>query len=234
MLKKKNFTYSQIIKASFNNSILYNNSRLKFFSTLTNYNTSFYDNKNIKQKKYISPWFITGFSDAEACFTCSIVKNKTSRFGYSLNLAFQIESHVRDLDLLQSIQDYFNTGSIIKISNRDVYQYRVKNKNGLQIIICHFYKYPLLTSKRIDFYLFSIIYNLLSKKIETIEDFLYCLAIINNINNPIKPEKLNILIENLKTLKKINVESNNKFKLPILILPPIKIYDDTLIIPNPY
>lgn len=48
----------------------------------------------------INPWLITGFTDAEGCFTCSIVKNRTSRFGYSLNLAFQVESHTRDLKLL--------------------------------------------------------------------------------------------------------------------------------------
>ena len=196
------------------------------------------ENNDIKKDKILSPWFVSGFTDAEGCFTCAIVKNKTSRFGYSLNLAFQIEAHVRDLDILKSIQDYLQIGSIVKVSNRDIYQYRVRNKKELQIIICHFYKYPrplgLLTSKRIDFYLFAIIYNLLINKIETVEDFLYCLAIINNINKPIKPAKLRELIENLEGLKNKNNEYKHKLKLPPLILPPIKYYDLSLIILNPY
>ena len=101
---------------------------------------------------------------------------------------------------MQIIQDFFQIGSIIKVSNRNIYQYRVRNKKELQIIITHFWstKYPLLTSKKIDFYLFSILYNLLSKKIDTIEDYLYCLSIINNINKPIKPDKLKSLIETLE------------------------------------
>jgi LAGLIDADG endonuclease len=195
---------------------------------------SFNDNNYIKKDKTISPWFVSGLTDAEGCFTCSIVKNKTSRFGYSLNLAFQIESHVRDFDLLQSIQEYFQIGSIVKINNREICQYRVRNKKELQIIICHFYKYPLLTSKRIDFYLFSILYNLLSNKIETVEDFLYCLAIINNINKKIKPDKLRYLIESLEGLNNDKSEYNKKLNLPTLILPPINYYDPYLINLNPY
>jgi hypothetical protein len=207
--------------------------RLGHIGKVRYYSISQNDN-NIKIDKSISPWFVSGFTDAEGCFTCSIVKNKTSRFGYSLNLAFQIESHYRDLDLLQIIQDYFQIGSIIKVSNRNIYQYRVRNKKELQIIISHFYKYPLLTSKKIDFYLFSILYNLLSKKIETVEDYLYCLSIINNINNPIKSDKLKSLIETLEGLNNENSEYKNKLKLPTLILPPINNFKNSIIILNPY
>jgi hypothetical protein len=115
----------------------------------------------------LSPWFITGFCDAEGCFTASIIKNnsssadmrRSSSLGYSIRLAFQVESHSRDLELLESIKNFFNTGKIIKLKNREVYQYRVSTKEGLEIIIKHFYQYPLSTLKRQDFYLFTLLLN---------------------------------------------------------------------------
>ena len=72
------------------------------------------------------------------------------------------------------------------------------------------------------------------------------MAIINNINNPIKPEKLNSLINNLELLDvsvtKLNshpvlnwpLMQDKHFSLPSLVLPPVKYYDENLSIPSPY
>lgn len=102
-----------------------------------------------------------------------------------------MEAHTRDLELLESIQLYFKTGSIIKSSNRNAYQYRVNSRAGLDTIITHFYQYPLLTSKRQDFYLFSLLYEMIRNEVpSTQKGFMYFLAIINNINKPIRSDKL--------------------------------------------
>lgn len=61
----------------------------------------------------INPWFITGFSDAEACFTLSIIKNDQRKVGWRVFHSFQITLHRKDIALLEQIQSYFLVGSII-------------------------------------------------------------------------------------------------------------------------
>lgn len=70
----------------------------------------------------------------------------------------------------------------------------------------------------------------------------FSLAIINNINNPIKPEKLKTLINKLELLERTQLKSqtvlnwpqDKKLYLPSLILPPVKAYNENFSIPSLY
>ncbi len=55
----------------------------------------------------ISPWFITGYSDAEACFDFNILKSKSIKTGFSVKLQFRITAHVRDIVVLHMIKKIF-------------------------------------------------------------------------------------------------------------------------------
>lgn len=48
--------------------------------------------------------------------------------------------------LLDKIKEFFGTGSVFNMS-KDSAQYRVESLTGLEIIINHFDKYPLITKK---------------------------------------------------------------------------------------
>lgn len=79
------------------------------------------------------------------------------------------------------------------------------------MIIKFFQKYPLLTSKRHDFNLFVVLYEIIIKKEHlTVSGFLKSISIINNINNPINSDLMNEI-----TLK--------WGILPSLLLPPVTI-----------
>nr|YP_010555501.1 GIY-YIG endonuclease [Ramaria rubella]UYR22249.1 GIY-YIG endonuclease [Ramaria rubella] len=92
----------------------------------------------------------------------------------------------------------------------------------MNIIIKHFYNYPLLTSKRFDFYLFSLLYEMICNEAHfTQKGFFHCLAIINNINKPIDSNKLLYFI-------------NFYGKLPDLIFPPVRQFNSSLLISNPW
>jgi hypothetical protein len=98
----------------------------------------------------------------------------------------------------------------------------INNLPDLMIIINHFYSYPLLTSKRYSFQFFTLLHSMkLNKDHLTVNGFLKSVAIINNLNNPIKPEKLISIIESLGVL-------------PELILPPVTIFDKFVLIPSPW
>ena len=102
----------------------------------------------------ISPWFISGFADAEGSLVVIVRKNNKFRLGWRVEIVFRIGLHKRDLALLEQIQAYFGgIGSIVK-QGKDVVAYRVSShKDILNYILPHFDKYPLITHKREDYLL---------------------------------------------------------------------------------
>jgi hypothetical protein len=94
----------------------------------------------------LHPEFVTGFSDAEACFSIPIIKSNKCKIGYQVQAKFQICLHVKDLHLLYQIQSYFGVGNIIK--GKAFAIYCVANlKDLVDVIIPHFEKNPLITQK---------------------------------------------------------------------------------------
>ena len=63
----------------------------------------------------LNPWFITGFTDGEGCFSISMglcPRNKKCKLGWEIKLSFNFSLHKKDKALLENIQSYFGVGSI--------------------------------------------------------------------------------------------------------------------------
>ncbi len=111
--------------------------------------------RGLTENFIINPWFVTGFSDAEACFTLSIIKSKDRKVGWRVFHTFQICLHKKDVALLVQIKNYFlGVGSITK-HRSDSISYRVSSVENLLVIFNHFDKYPLITNKWADYQLFK-------------------------------------------------------------------------------
>ena len=69
---------------------------------------------------------------------------------------FQIGIHEKDLALLKRIQSYFGgIGHIVK-QGKGIVSYQVSSSKLISdVIIPHFDRYPLITKKKKDFYLFK-------------------------------------------------------------------------------
>ena len=118
-------------------------------------------NKLIK----LNPWFITGFTDAEGCFSLSIVRNKKMKAGWQVKQSFQISLHQKDKALLQQIQmGFFGVGSLYNRLGLQVIKYYVQSIKDLKVIIDHFEKYPLITQKCVDYELFKQAFTLILNK----------------------------------------------------------------------
>lgn len=113
-----------------------------------------------KQNMTMDPSWITGFTDGEGCFSISINFRSKLKTGIEVRPSFSISQNVSNLSTLQEIQEFFGVGKI-RFSKRDsTYKYEVRSLANLcEIIIPHFEKYPLLTSKRFDYEIFSDICN---------------------------------------------------------------------------
>ena len=102
-----------------------------------------------------NPWFWTGFTDAEGCFSVSLSKNSKLNIGWRVKLVFSIAIHKKDKALLEKLLDYLGVGYVNDQKSRSLVDYRVTSLKDLPTIIAHFDKYPLISQKKADFELFK-------------------------------------------------------------------------------
>lgn len=136
----------------------------------------------------------------------SIFKSSRARIGWTIEPCFIITLHVRDVELLNSIQNFFSVGSVSIF--KQTARFRVRSRSELSVIIDHFNKYPLQTTKVINFRYFCEILNLLNKKMHTsISGFLRLASFINKLNNPLSESLITKLLE-LGVLPVVEFETN--------------------------
>ena len=107
--------------------------------------------------------FITGFTDGEGTFSVSFSRRSRIKTSIEVRPSFSISQHKRNLKVLKKIREYFKVGGI-RFSKRDQnYKYEVRSiKDLTSKIIPHFENYPLLTSKKEDFKIFSEVCKMVS------------------------------------------------------------------------
>jgi hypothetical protein len=115
--------------------------------------------------KLLNPNFVTGFTDAEGCFTLSIFSSNKVTTKIRVMARFKIGLNEKDLPLLLQIQEFFGgIGTITYSKTNNAYVYSVSNVTELlKVIIPHFMNYPLLSQKAADFNLFVQIIQLMNK-----------------------------------------------------------------------
>lgn len=113
------------------------------------------------QQERLNPYWLTGFTDGEGCFSISIFKNNTLKSGYQVFPEFVLTQGAKSLDALRMIKNFFECGKIYENKRYDnhresLYRYCVRNKTDLLEKICPFFdEFPLQTAKQKDFELFK-------------------------------------------------------------------------------
>jgi hypothetical protein len=113
----------------------------------------------------IDPNYITGFVDGEGSFSISITPRNFKDVKWEIRLSFSISQHKRNRGILYKIKDYFGCGTIRPNRKDNTYKYEVRSLQDLKnIIIPHFQKYPLQTTKRIDFEIFTKVIQIMEER----------------------------------------------------------------------
>jgi hypothetical protein len=100
-----------------------------------------------------NPGFVTGFTDAEGCFSLQFLKKSTG-LGMTIIPLFQIKLHKKDEQVLKDIQVFFKGVGLISYKQQAV-SFKVQSlKQILAVIIPYFDRYPLITQKQADYLLF--------------------------------------------------------------------------------
>lgn len=152
------------------------------------YSTSCIDDSrgNNNQKLIIDPHFLTGFADAESSFVLSISKRNEAILGWAVIPRFQIHVHKKDLFVLEAIQDYLGVGKIY--AGKDSVEYMVFSIKALKVVIDHFDKYPLISQKYGDYFLFKQAYLLMvNREHLTLEGLRKIISIRASMNNGLTP-----------------------------------------------
>lgn len=153
----------------------------------------------------LHPQWVTGFTDAEGCF--SVIIQITEPLKWKVRTSFEINLHLKDVNILHSIKSFFGVGSIFTKPDRNLCVYRVtKNSELLGVIIPHFSKYSLISKKGGDFLLWSKVVNMKSlKKQFSSEEFSTILTYYAAINRGAS-SKVTQYFPNIEVADKPNIE----------------------------
>ena len=113
------------------------------------------------QQERLNCNWVVGFVDGEGCFHVAINKLPKMTLGWQVLPEFRIVQHQRDEILLHQIKSFFKFGEVRK-NHDDRKEFRVRGLKNLNSIIKFFKKYPLKTSKRKNFEVFSEIITLMN------------------------------------------------------------------------
>jgi len=133
--------------------------------------------------KIVDPFWLLGFTDAEGCFSVVIFKSLTSKLGEAIKLSFILTQSARDRDLMSSMIEYLGCGYITSV-DRGTIDFKVAKFSSIRdIIIPFFEKYPLQSSKNINFVSFCEVARLVDNKAHLTEKGLDQIRIIKNKTN---------------------------------------------------
>ena len=113
----------------------------------------------------IDPNYITGFVDGEGSFSISISPRNFKEVKWEIRPSFSISQHKRNRAILFKIKNFFGCGTIRPNRKDNTYKYEVRSLEELKNkIIPHFEKYPLQTTKRIDFKIFKKVIQIMEER----------------------------------------------------------------------
>lgn len=131
----------------------------------------------------LAPQWVTGIIDSEGNFSIQVQKTND---GEKFTLAVKITQKEHSLGILLSLKEYFGCGNIY-IDNRKEMGYKFsvsKIEDIINIIIPHLDKYPLKTSKGLDYQDFRKVAFYMKNKLHFSESTKEeILAIKNNMNS---------------------------------------------------
>ena len=113
--------------------------------------------------KRLNPWWVSGFVDAEGSFGISTTINDTS---FKTSLQFKITQKSHNEAVLQELVEYFGSGKVhIDNSTTNTLKFQIQDISTIRDkVIPHFDKYPLISSKNLDYNDWKSVLNILSEK----------------------------------------------------------------------
>ena len=123
---------------------------------------------NQQERLKMIGWII-GYTDGEGCFSVSLFRNKTTKFGWQVFPEFVVTQGEKSKKSLEILLKFFKCGKIFvnkryNNHNENIYRYCVRSKKDLtEIIIPFFRQNRLKTAKKEDFEIFAKILAMMNE-----------------------------------------------------------------------
>ena len=147
---------------------------------------------NLWVRSDAGPWFsreflsayISGYADGEGCFTVSISPRAKLRVGWEVRPSFSVSQSGDRAEVLSALRDHFGCGRIRPDRSDKTLKWETRNlEELLERVIPHFVRYPLLSSKRLDFERFAMICRMMEGEAHrTREGLIHIVAIAREMN----------------------------------------------------
>ena len=108
--------------------------------------------------------WLSGITDGEACFTCSILSNSSGyRFRYILTQKWEVNKLVLDF-ILSLFITYSVKGSVVPHSVNNVWELRINGVKNCKGLFNYFDKFNLITIKKDSYLKWKLIHSRLVNK----------------------------------------------------------------------
>jgi hypothetical protein len=102
--------------------------------------------------------YISGFVDGEGCFCVSFQPGQRHRLGWEARASFSVSQNADRAQLLHVIKERWGCGSIRPDRSDRTVKFEVRKVSELVgVVIPHFERRPLMSSKQQDFELFRVV-----------------------------------------------------------------------------
>lgn len=117
----------------------------------------------VKNTGIPDPNWLSGFSEAEACYYISIYDSPKSKLGKGIQLVYVVTQHIRDEELLKELINYFGCGKYSK--RKEAGDFKVLSIKEINTkIIPFFNEYPLQGVKSLNFNDWKLAAEIMEKK----------------------------------------------------------------------
>ena len=156
------------------------------------------------QQESLTVGWIIGFVDGEGCFSITLQRNATTKYGWQVFPEFVVTQGAKSLPALETLQQFFRCGKIFVNRRNDnhrepLYRFCVRSAKELrEKIIPFFQRYPLRTAKQNDFAKFVQVVEMLERRVHLTAEGLRAIAAIAQTMNRQKPARL---LESSETIR---------------------------------
>ncbi len=115
--------------------------------------------------------YLSGFADGEGSFCVYFSPRSRMTLGWEVRPSFSVGQNTSRPEVIKLFLDYFKCGNIRPNRGDNTIKYEIRSlKPLLEVVIPHFRRYPLLSSKAKDFEKFVAICDLLSQNAHLTRD----------------------------------------------------------------
>lgn len=112
----------------------------------------------------LKDWWLTGITDGEGCFSCSLLSNSSAfRYRFILTQKWEANKYVLE-HILKIFNEYSIEGSITPHSAKNVWELRINGLTNCKGLFIYFDTYNLLSKKKQSYLKWKSLYNKLVNK----------------------------------------------------------------------